>query len=556
MKQTFRAKCSKYISFLLAVVLLLGIVYYQYTRMHENTDHHLVYALDDTYIHMAMAKNLAKHGVYGVTKYEFSSSSSSPVWTLLLSLFYVIVGVNEWLPLVLNILIAIMVLYVMYKILISNNVNQFVIAIILIVAIFIIPMSALVFVGMEHLLHALLTLVYVCLLTYLIKKPNRRQLILLYILTPILVMTRMEGYFIVAGAIIVCAIFKKWKEGLVVLLLSLIPLLVYQYISIKQGWQWLPNSIIIRSEGSLLNDIDTHNTVLPYVPASWLNLYYGILWNVESYTYLVKIVLIDVLIGISILLQGKTFKNDNLIMLFVFAVATVCHLMLGKFGFFYRYEAYIVTLSIFMFGMMLEPYFKIVRNNFKKLSQIIILLLIIKFMIDAKDGIINRINGSMRTTPLACKNIYEQQFQMAKFVKFYYPKSTIAINDIGAITFFNDDIRIIDIVGLADKDVFNLLMANNYNAETLHQLCQKRGADIAMMYESWAPLCGFKNIPKEWNKVCDWRWTYKIVCADNVVSFFAIDRMEKNEMRQKMSEFMKELPPSVQVMFTEELLVR
>lgn len=45
---------------------------------------HLVYALDDTYIHMTIAKNFAQHGVWGVTKYSFSSESSSLLWTSLL----------------------------------------------------------------------------------------------------------------------------------------------------------------------------------------------------------------------------------------------------------------------------------------------------------------------------------------------------------------------------------------------------------------------------------------------------------------------------------------
>jgi hypothetical protein len=511
-----------------------------------------VYALDDTYIHMAMAKNLAKHGVYGVTKYEFSSSSSSPVWTLLLSLFYVIVGVNEWLPLVLNILIAIMVLYVMYKILISNNVNQFIIAIILIAAIFIIPLYAMIFVGMEHLLHTLLSIIYIWLLSYLIKEPNKRRVVSLYILTPFLVMTRMEGYFLVAFAVILFTIFKEWKKGLIVLTLSLIPLLIYQYISVKHGWQWLPNSILIRTTNPVLIHTDTQKAIILNVVTSWHTFINNIYLNYITGKYLIEIILIEILMGITIFFQSRTYKNSYLIMLIAFVFVATCHFLFAKFGHFYRYEAYLVGLSIFMFGLLLKPYVDILKDNYKKPLQIIILLLMIGIGIDSSEGLYKRVKETIEYTPLACKNIYEQQFQMAKFINLYYPKSTVAINDIGAITFFNDDVNIIDIVGLANARVYKLLSSNNYNSETLHQLCKENNADIAMLYERWTVLYGINEIPKEWVKICEWRLPYNIVCGDNTVSFFVIHETEKNNMRQKMSKFIKELPFSIQVIFTEE----
>ena len=63
---------------------------------------HIIYALDDAYIGMAIAKNIALHGVYGVCKYHVTGASSSILWPWLIALCYRVFGVNELAPLVGN----------------------------------------------------------------------------------------------------------------------------------------------------------------------------------------------------------------------------------------------------------------------------------------------------------------------------------------------------------------------------------------------------------------------------------------------------------------------
>ncbi|MFQ6618145.1 MAG: hypothetical protein ACE5QV_05600, partial [Fidelibacterota bacterium] len=57
---------------LAAIILFITITVVLLISINKNQGH-LIYVLDDAYIHMAIAKNLSQYGIWGVTKYGFSS---------------------------------------------------------------------------------------------------------------------------------------------------------------------------------------------------------------------------------------------------------------------------------------------------------------------------------------------------------------------------------------------------------------------------------------------------------------------------------------------------
>src|SRR3954471_21493604 len=92
---------------LLAAFAVLGMFYaFIAYRLVHVSEGHLVYALDDAYIHMAIAKNVALNHVWGVQAGSYSASSSSPLWTLLLAAWFRLFGISDVVPLIVNTTLA------------------------------------------------------------------------------------------------------------------------------------------------------------------------------------------------------------------------------------------------------------------------------------------------------------------------------------------------------------------------------------------------------------------------------------------------------------------
>lgn len=212
---------------------------------------HVVYALDDAYIHMAMAKNVARHGVWGVTPYQFTSASSSPLWTVLLSAIYFVFGVNNVTPLVLNILFATLLVLALGRILesLATGLPRPYIFGVLLSVLFFAPIPSLIFAGLEHVLQTVVTLTFVCYASWLLagRAANSRLSGATLVLLGLLASTaRYEGLFAVGVVAFILCLRRRIRLALWLLFWSALPLFVIGWVSARHGWFWLPNSVALK----------------------------------------------------------------------------------------------------------------------------------------------------------------------------------------------------------------------------------------------------------------------------------------------------------------------
>ncbi len=517
----------------------------------QQTRGYLIYALDDAYIHMAMAKNIAQHGVFGVTKYEFSSSSSSPVWTLLLASIYVVFGIREWMPFVLNVLFASAVLVAIYLILRRASLNTVLLFITLLAVAFLTPFPAMIFCGMEHLLHILLTILFVWYLARTIVENDSVEGVLHFRLLCLLAigitMARFESYALLLVGCVLFILRRKWKRSLGLALAGFLPLFMYQYISVSQGWFWLPNSILIRADASQGEVFNSQQAVVINPIFSGLSVYFSNGLSNFNYTPYVSALIVT---SCALLVVGwvlsKSLWTIGHVSLVLFVLAALAHLQFGKIGHFFRYEAYLVALGLFVIAYAFPEIIRL-GTPWKQRPRIgiVIGVIVLYFSFQGLTPLIERSRISFEQIPLACRNIYEQQYQMGLFLQHFYPESNVAVNDIGAVSFLGD-VHLLDLVGLASVNVLKLKNEGIFTTEQIQQMCQKKDIAIAIVYDFWFQLERIHGIPATWKKVGTWKISHKVVCACDEVSFYAVKASEEERLVKSLRRFSSVLSTGVE----------
>jgi hypothetical protein len=513
------------------------------------TNGHVSYTLDDAYIHMAMAKNLVQHGVYGVTQFEFSSSSSSPLWTLFLAGAFTVFGVREWLPFFLNLLLASAVLVLMDNILRSVSSHKILTAAALLSVVLFTPFPALIFGGMEHPLHIILLITFIWMLTKIIVgnelSLTTSHIVWLCLLVIGITMARFESYALVFLGCFFLILRKKWRYSLGLALAAIIPLLLYQYISVSKGWFWLPNSIIIRTDPSQIHMFNSQQAFV-FIPftGGLSGFFSNFVRNATYANHLVVLILCAMVLLVFGWRQMKSLWTMGNIFLLLFILFALVHMQFAKNGHFFRYEAYLVALGFFVLAYALSELHREISWRPFTWRKTILGVVVLILMYFGSLPLLFRCKISIELIPRATCNIYEQQYQMGLFLKHFYPEASVAANDIGAISFLGD-IHLLDLVGLASIDVLTLKKEGRYTTEQISQLSRTRDVDVAIVYDPWFRLENLQGVPPEWIKVAEWVIQDNVVCGGSVVSFYAVKAAEKERLISNLHLFSFMLPPTV-----------
>jgi len=391
-----------------------------------------------------------------------------------------------------------------------------------------VPLPALVFSGMEHTLHALLALLWLLAATEVLaqaRAPGARLLAL----TALLVATRYEGLFLVLPAAILMFRRRGLSAGLRLLSAGLLPVFAYAAFSTAQGGAWLPASILLKGKGLALDS-----------PLDW---WHSVWWPLRAHlrSPLSPFVLHMLLLVPATLLawlarRRAGFWESGRLGLALLIPALVLQLVFAGTGWFFRYEAWLVALGVFLlFGELPAPSWRFRAWN-PSLERVLLAMILTGLLLalGARGWV------ALRRVPTASRNIHGQQEQMALFLREHYAGKAVVANDVGLITYLGG-VRCVDLMGLGDREVARARRKGRLDAAFIAGLAERRGARVAVIYEEH-----FEGLlPAGWQKVGEWTIPDNVVCARDRVAFFALRPEEAPTLRARLAAFAPRLPNGV-----------
>lgn len=486
-----------------------------------NTGGKLVYTFDDAYIHLALAENIAR-GHYGINWGEASAPSSSPLWPFFLAPFCWL-GLEEPVPLTINLVSAVAVVAAFsrtvaslldgFRPLARHALTTWLVGL-LVVATNLVPS---VFSGLEHTVQLACVTSIVGGMTTLVRTGNLpRWAAAALVVAPLV---RYENLAVCAPALVALALTWHLRQALALGTVMLLLLGSYSAFLVVLGLDPLPSSVLLKS---LLLRADR-------APLTWLDELTRSLTTVQGQRLAVA-----ALFFASVAWVRRADRPSCVLPLFASSIALL-HLAAGQLDWYGRYGAYawlacllvLLTLS----GTRLTTWLR-ARPIWVGMALSVSVLLLHR-----------RELNNVWEVPLASRNIYEQQYQMHRFVTERY-RAPVAVNDIGWVGYRNEA-YVLDLWGLASPSVQTARMSGD--AQWMSVLARSHGVKLVMIYTHW-----FDKLPSSWRAIATLHLGHRpVTAAGDTVTFYATDPSATQGLGELLAKFGRTLPPGVRLALSE-----
>jgi len=514
-------------------ILPICIIEFQVLSYTKGT---FIYPLDDTFIHMTIARNLSVFHVWGTSPHEFASASSSIIYPILLTTLISVFGSKVILPFLLNFVCGVILIVSVRNYLRKNGISPLGQLLVLAGMILLIPLPVIVLVGMEHTLQILFAYLFIFNFSDWVAQSSEsgdtrkwKMPWMIPVLGILITATRYEGVFLIGIACLTLIYYDQWLLAIELGLLSAIPIFIFGIYSIQQGSYFLPNPVLLKSTTGL----GTQSRLKLFTDGLFNRLYY--LYPSASTAVLERLVILLPAVYLLFLKFISGQKKYRLILIFLI-MATMLHLGFGKTTWFFRYEVYILGPSLIILGALFAKYGKQIIANATRTTKYIAAFTCLAFFVP----LFFRSRQALEVTTGACINIYGQQYQAGQFLNRYYDSSSILINDLGAMGYFTSGKKL-DMLGLGSIAFARSIRENYFGPVFLDSMAKREKVRIAILSNIWSVEQLFPN----WKRIGIWHSDKELIIGLPDIIFYAVDSAAGPQLKANLLAYEKFLPPGV-----------
>lgn len=491
----------------LASTVLLGVVAVVLVGILAGNGGVFSYTLDDPYIHLELARALAR-GEHGLNPGEFAAPSSSLLWPLLLVPAWALPG-TVLVPLVLATLAALAAIPAGARV-VARSVGAappWALGALTVAFTLLANLPALALTGMEHAAHVA-AVAWAAAGLVAVDDEDRVP----WWLVPALVvgpMLRFEGL----GLALVAGAWLAWRghrtAGLVAALVPSAVVAAYLVWLHGRTGLWLPFSILSKKA---------------MFPSAWRE------------AWMPAVALPTGLALATLAYAVRRSSREAELPLLAVAVA-VGHLAFGQIGLFSRYVAYVATFVSLVAAWSLRDVLRSRLRAGGEAARILGWTLALFLVVPLQATWLSLGAGH---------HIWRLQGQLRRLAD-EVAEGPVAVNDVGWVS-YGTDRYVVDVAGLSSEEVVKHIAAGDPPAGWMGDLVRARGARLVMVYHHWFPVVPASWVPLGWLEAERSSFSR----PDRMVRLYASDASDAAALTERLRAFRGTLPEGAVIVLEGE----